>query len=265
MKKITSKQIFAFDMDGTLTNSRLDKVSDEVRKSLRELKKNGLDVVILSSGSIDRLYNQIEDVDLHIIGNYGYTEADIIGGRLVNNKTNLPSREVDEQEVASKVDRFRLLTGNTDVQGKSYIINKYGMIIVPLPGNELSNDARNYYDPEGTKRRQFVDQLQSEFPDSNVYICGKTSYDIVDKDINKYTALKRYCDNTNRTLDDVMFFGDEFDNKDGNDYCLKENGVEGINVSSPNEICKLIDIVVDNIYNREHNAIIDGFDNVAEM
>ena len=63
-------------------------IREKVKEMLRDLKNRGYFVTILSSGNINRLFSQIKNVDLHLIGNYGFQIGDIVNGTLIQTKND---------------------------------------------------------------------------------------------------------------------------------------------------------------------------------
>ena len=72
-------KLIAMDLDGTLTQhkSKLDKHNTQL---LLDLKKD-YDLVMVGAGGCLRIYNQMNQFPIDIIGNYGLQESTIENGQ----------------------------------------------------------------------------------------------------------------------------------------------------------------------------------------
>ena len=244
--------IIVFDMDGTLVESRLDNVSEEVKDYLRKLKDLGYKLIILSSGNVNRLYSQIRDVDLTLLGNFGSERAEIKNGQLVLHKKPKKNLTLPDEEIAKRIEKFRQLTGFTEYKGDSFV-KKLDHIIISLIGSDAPRAERVKFDPNCKIRKKHIKTLQNLFPDYVIDFGGLTSYNILPKDCNKYINLTHYLVDNHLDRNRLIFFGDQTVSKYGNDYVLKANGINCVQVNNYNNICKLVDKYVLNVDKKRNN------------
>ena len=70
-----NKKVFAFDLDGTLTEHRTW-ITDENMAVLQSLKDRGIRVVMAGAGQARRIFKQLREFPVDaIIGNYGLQYA----------------------------------------------------------------------------------------------------------------------------------------------------------------------------------------------
>ena len=63
-----NKKVFAFDLDGTLTEHRTW-ITDENLAVLQELKDLGVRIIITGAGQATRIFRQLREFPVDIIGN----------------------------------------------------------------------------------------------------------------------------------------------------------------------------------------------------
>lgn len=68
------KKVFAFDLDGTLTEHRTW-ITDENIALLDGLKRDGFRLMILGAGQARRIFAQLREYPMDIVGNYGLQYA----------------------------------------------------------------------------------------------------------------------------------------------------------------------------------------------
>ena len=69
-----AKKVFAFDLDGTLTEHRTW-ITDENLAMLDGLRKDGFRLMILGAGQARRIFTQLREYPIDIVGNYGLQYA----------------------------------------------------------------------------------------------------------------------------------------------------------------------------------------------
>ena len=69
-----------FDLDGTLTQHRspLEKASKDLLDALSKKYK----VIMVGAGGCERIYKQMDNYPIDIVGNYGMQESKIIDGKV---------------------------------------------------------------------------------------------------------------------------------------------------------------------------------------
>ena len=109
-----------------------------------------------------------------------------------------------------------------------------GLITFPLLGTAAPLAEKLAFDPDRSKRRKIYSRVCEVFAGYNCFIGGSSSFDITQGEYNKYFALKRFCENNRITLEDVVYFGDDF-GTGGNDSHVKIGGVDCIEITDYRE------------------------------
>ena len=66
---MTAKKLIAFDLDGTLTQHKSQ--LDDVNRAVLERLAEKYHLLMLGAGSCERIYRQMGEFPIEIIGNYG--------------------------------------------------------------------------------------------------------------------------------------------------------------------------------------------------
>lgn len=86
------------------------------------------------------------------------------------------------------------------------------------------------WDPSGDRKRRLRDAVATLIPDLEVRTGGTTSLDITRRGRDKAYGIGRLCEHTNRTIDEILFFGDQLQ-PGGNDHPVLAQGVACVAVT----------------------------------
>ena len=201
-------------MDGTLTQhrSKLEKKNADLLTALMRKYK----VIMIGAGGAERIYRQMNDFPIDIIGNYGMEESVACDGvfRLIRRDKTYPDRE----DFCKKIDYLRQKYGYTEFKGESVEFHDSGMVTFPLLGTKAEIADKLAFDPTREKRKILYPETVELFPDYNVYIGGSSSFDFSGKKYNKYFAIKSYCEKNGYDLSEVLFVGDDFGDGGGDSH-----------------------------------------------
>lgn len=213
-------KLIAFDLDGTLTQhrSKLEQFNKDVLDKLSARYK----LIMVGAGGCERIYRQMNEYPVDIIGFYGMQESVIDKGEFKIVRSEFYS--VDRDYFVAAMNKIREKYGYTHYVGDNVVFHDTGAVTLPLLGGEADIRDKVAFDPDRTKRAVMYDYVCSLFEDFNVFIGGSSSFDIVKKQFNKYNALTRYMNEHGLTKDDVMFVGDDF-GTGGNDAHIKDGGL----------------------------------------
>ena len=208
------KKLLCFDLDGTLTQHR-SKLEDKNTELLSELQKK-YKVIMVGAGGCERIYHQMNDFPIDIIGNYGMQESIVENGkfRLIKDEKNFP----DKEYFLAIAIYLRKKYGYTEYKGESVQFHESGMVTFPLLGTDADIKDKIAFDPMREKRRVMYPEVLKLFKDYNVYIGGSSSFDFTDKKYNKYYAIKEYADEHGYDLSEVLFVGDDFGDGGGDSH-----------------------------------------------
>ena len=194
-----AKRLLAFDMDGTLTQhkSKLEEMNLLALKALSEKYK----LLMIGAGNCERIYHQLNDFPIEIIGNYGLQHSAIVNGEFkILESLTVP---VDRDFVERTVTMLRKEFGFEKFYGDNVEFHASGAITFPVLGTAAPLAEKLAYDPDRLKRRKVYARVCEAFAGYNVFIGGSSSFDITRGEYNKYYALERFCRENGYTVDCV--------------------------------------------------------------
>ena len=205
VKKI---KVIAMDLDGTLTQHKSHMVPEN-KAALDALSKK-YKLIMVGAGQVRRIFDQMEQYPIDIIGNYGLQYA----------KYNADTKDIDivrdlvfdcdKEAVDKKVTMFREKYGYTEFTGKNVEYHPSGCITFPILGTDAKQEDKLAFDPDRKKRRLIYDEVCRAFSDYCVFVGGSSSFDMAPKPYNKYYALDLYCKENGLSHDEVVFIGDDY-------------------------------------------------------
>ena len=201
-------KLVAFDLDGTLTQHKT-KLDDKNRSVLERLaKKYGL--LMVGAGQCRRIFNQMNEFPIDIIGNYGLQYArynkEIKDIELVRDEVIPCNRE----SVTERVEMFREKYGFTEYKGNCVEFHPSGCVTFPILGTAADIADKLSFDPDRSKRRKIYDEVCEAFDEYIVFVGGSSSFDMAPKPYNKYYALDLYCKEKGIAHNEVVFVGDDY-------------------------------------------------------
>ncbi len=201
-------KVIAMDLDGTLTQHKTP-LSAEHRDILTRLSKN-YKLLMAGAGQVMRIFNQLEQFPIDIIGNYGMQYG------VYNSKTKGIDimRDIvldcDRESVEKKVTFLREKYGFTEFAGENVEFHPSGCITFPILGTKAKQEDKLSFDPDRKKRRKIYDDVVNTFSDYCVFVGGSSSFDMAPKPYNKYYALDLYCKENGLSHDEVVYIGDDY-------------------------------------------------------
>ncbi len=205
----TSKiKLIAFDLDGTLTQHKTA-LSTENRVALDALGKK-YKLVMVGAGQAMRIFNQMEQYPIDVIGNYGLQY-----GKYNANTKSLDivrdlAFECNREEIESKVTLLRKKHGFTEFLGDNVEFHPSGCVTFPILGTKAKIEDKLAFDPDRKKRRAFYNEVVKTFPDYCVFVGGSSSFDMAPKPYDKYHALLTYCLEHGIAHDEAVYVGDDY-------------------------------------------------------
>ena len=238
------KKVFAFDLDGTLTEHRTW-ITDERLALLNSLRADGLRLLIIGAGQARRIFTQLREYPIDIVGNYGLQYAvyrEQAGDLEFVRDLTLPC---DRESVTRRILEVREKTGYTEYAGDPVEFHPTGCVTFPLLGTKANIADKLLFDPTREKRRAIFDEVAGAFPEYSVFVGGSSSFDMAPKPYNKYYALTRFCGEEGYDKSEVVYFGDDY-GRGGNDECVYLSDIDFVKV----EKYSLLDAAVE-AYRRE--------------
>ena len=211
-------KVFAFDLDGTLAQHR-SPLSPQNREVLDKLSQK-YKLLMVGAGRCRRIFNQMEQYPVDIIGNYGmqYAVYDPATKDLqIRRNDTLPCAQKDQIE--QRVRQLREKHGFTEYAGDSVEYHPSGCLTFPILGTKARIEDKLTFDPDRSRRRAFYREVVETFPEYVVFVGGSSSFDMAPKPFDKYYALDRYCKENGLTHDQLIYVGDDY-GQGGNDEAV---------------------------------------------
>jgi hydroxymethylpyrimidine pyrophosphatase-like HAD family hydrolase len=220
MMDVKKIKLIAMDLDGTLTQHK-QPLSPENRKTLDALGKK-YKLLMVGAGQVMRIFNQMEQYPIDIIGNYGlqYGKYDPVS-KNINIVRDL-SFDCDRASAEKKITALREKHGFTEYSGDNVEFHPSGCITFPILGTKAKIEDKLAFDPNRSRRRAFYGEVIEAFSDYVVFIGGSSSFDMAPKPYNKYHALDLYCKEAGLSHDEVVFIGDDYETG-GNDNSVYDS------------------------------------------
>ena len=241
------KKVFAFDLDGTLTEHRTW-ITDENLALLDGLKRDGFRLMILGAGQARRIFTQLREYPMDIVGNYGLQYAvyrEEKGDLEFVRDLSLPC---DRASVSERIAALREKIGFTEFCGESVEFHPSGCVTFPLLGTKAPIADKLLFDPTRAKRRAVFADVAAAFPEYTVFVGGSSSFDMAPKPYNKYYALTRFCEDEGYDRSEVTYFGDDY-GTGGNDECVYHSDIDFVKVDRYSDLGDVV---------REYRAGLKG-------
>lgn len=249
-----SKKIVAFDLDGTLAESKqhLEPFMAASLCALARQKK----VVIISGGSFNQFNKQFlpfffPDKEYKDLVYHNLILLPTSGSRRYQFDNGINEWVMTDEEVMPKSIRENVLKVLKDfissdkynfvpvIEGDEIIEDRGTQITMSALGQNAPIELKKIWDPNQEKRTQMKKELEKLLPEVNIIIGGTTTLDILPKGFDKAKGLIRLLDKLGMTIDDMVFIGDAIF-PGGNDYSAYEAGIESIKTSGPEETIEII-------------------------
>ena len=208
------KKLICFDLDGTLTQHR-SPLEQENREVLDILSKK-YKIIMVGAGNAERIYAQMGEYPIDIIGNYGMQESKILDGKftVVRQVQSNPNKEFFIKNIRYLREKY----GYTEYKGEEVEFHKTGMVTFPLLGTKADIQDKLAFDPTREKRKVLYPEVLEIFKDYAVYIGGSSSFDFAEKQYNKSDAIMTYAKENGYKKDEILFVGDDFGDGGGDSH-----------------------------------------------
>lgn len=183
---------------------------------------------MVGAGGTERIYHQMNSFPIEIIGYYGMEHSIIDNGvfKIVRSDV-IP---VDHNFFINTIKELRNQFNLNSFYGEGVEFHASGVVTFPLIGTTAPIEEKIAYDPDRKKRQVFYPAVKKAFSEYNVFIGGSSSFDITQKQYNKFYAIKRYCEENAYTLDDVLYVGDDFEDG-GNDSHVRIGKIDYVEIT----------------------------------
>lgn len=208
------KKLICFDLDGTLTQHR-SKLEEKNKSVLDRLSKK-YKLIMVGAGGAKRIYGQMNEYPIDILGNYGMEESKIIDGKFTMVRETVTP--VDKEFFTKNIEYLRKKYGYTEYKGESVEFHATGMVTFPLLGTKADIADKVAFDPTRAKRKVLYPEVLEIFKDYAVYIGGSSSFDFSAKAYNKYDAIMNYAKENGYKKEEILYVGDDFGDGGGDSH-----------------------------------------------
>lgn len=208
------KKLICFDLDGTLTQHR-SPLCAENRAELDRLGKK-YKLLMVGAGAASRIYAQMGEYPIDILGNYGMEEAHAANGSFTIVRQE--HTEIDRDFFSRHIEELRQKYGYTAYKGDSVEFHASGMVTFPLPGTKADIADKLAFDPDRKKRRVLYPEVLQRFKGYTVFIGGSSSFDFSAAQYNKYDAILRYAAENGYQKEEILYVGDDFEDGGGDSH-----------------------------------------------
>src|SRR3989338_1512685 len=241
MEQFRNKKLIIFDLDDTLAPSKssIDEEMAGLLVKLLEVKK----IAVMSGGSLQRLELQIlknlscPDMLLENLFLFPTCATSFLRYRdglwYVVYKEELRTEEKEKitkalEDAISRVGFPPEKIYGTRIEDRGTQITFSGL------GQDAPLELKRTWDESGARRCSIADILVQSIPEYSVRVAGTTSIDITRKGIHKGYGVTQIEKHLGIRRDRMLFVGDAL-SPEGNDYPVKEAGVDCVEVSGPEE------------------------------
>lgn len=239
------KQLVAFDLDGTLAESK-QALKDDMAEALADLLEVS-HVAVISGGDWPQFDKQVASrlpgraslARLWLMPTTGTKLYVHRGDAWVQVYAEL-FEEAEKAAIFRAFDDSLVATGFVPERTWGQRIEDRGsQITFSALGQRAPIEAKERWDPDFAKRRVIQEDLRARLPGVSVNMGGATSIDITREGVDKAYGLKKLRDESGIPLDDMIFVGDAIF-PGGNDYPAKQLGLSTVLVANPTATLSVI-------------------------
>ena len=241
------KKVIAFDLDGTLAESKMS-IDAEMAELLITLLEKKI-VAVIGGATLELFEKQFLSSLSH--------RKDLFTNLLLlptsgaafcvfeNDEWKMVHQDILSPEEREKVKQSimqALKDINFTIPEKLYgpIIEDRGTEVTFSPlGMETPLDIKQEWHANHDIRKPLIEALANYIPEFEVRLGGLTSLDITKRGINKAHGIEQIVERLSVTIDEITYVGDAL-YEDGNDAAVIPTGVETTQVASPEETKQLI-------------------------
>ena len=243
------KKLVAFDLDGTLAQSK-QPIDADMARLLADLLDVAA-VAVISGGDwpqfekqvIARLPKSAKVQRLFIMPTTGSKLYRATDGKwaavYADNFT-----EDEGEKIRAALDKAVAAAGlkGEKIWGEQ-VEDRGSQITFSGLGQEAPLDAKSVWDPDQKKRKALQATLRQALPDLSINLGGTTSVDITQKGVDKAYAMRRLAKESGVPTEDMLFMGDAT-YPGGNDAPVPEAGMDTITVRDARDCQTAIAAVV---------------------
>lgn len=233
------------DVDDTVCPST-QPITPDLANEISRLVKGGCSFAFISGSSLKQISDQLTPslgVPHHLLPVSGsqYVKVEYEGGKPVfKEQYKLEFKPEERKEILSALEALiaaydiRPLTSKED-----QLQDRGSQITLSILGRSAPDDKKRAADPDGKKRREWLEFLRKSLGEKySMRIGGTTSIDITPQGIDKAYGIRRFLEANGLKPSEALFFGDKL-GPDGNDYPATQV-VDCIEVKDPPHMLEIL-------------------------
>ncbi len=187
------KKLYIFDLDNTLTESRMPIDTDTSALICRLLEKSYVAAISGESFSefqtqlISRLSCGDKFEKLFILPTSGGELWDFKGGEWSKVHSEIIPAAAREKIIAA----ISIIAKIPKGRESDFIEDRGGQVTYSALGLYAPMKKKSAYDPDESKRRDFIRKIAARFPEFSFHIGGKTSVDVTKKGVDKAFGVRQ--------------------------------------------------------------------------
>lgn len=242
------KYLVVFDLDGTLAESK-SSIDGEMVSLLNSLLAV-LKVAIISGGDWPQFESQLLSPGLKSEGLSNLTLLPTCGTKFYRHTLQwekIYSNDLSNDEKQQIFTAFKDVThslGLTPEKVWGEVIEDRGsQITYSALGQQAPLQEKKAWDPDFRKRKRMLGLLEPLIPEFSIRLGGTTSIDVTKVGVDKAYGIEKIVEILGISKEEMIFVGDAIF-PGGNDYPVKEAGVQSIQVRDPNETKRVIEAII---------------------
>lgn len=243
------KQLIAFDLDGTLAESK-QKIEPEMAGLLSQLLSRAA-VAVISGGDWPQFEKQVVSAlpadaaieRLFIMPTTGTKLYRFTDGAWTPVYAEIFA-PAERDTILRTLDRAIAEAGsaNDRIWGER-VEDRGSQITFSGLGQEAPLDAKRAWDPDFAKRKAMQAVLRKALPDLSITIGGSTSLDITHAGIDKAYAMRKLAEHSGIATAEMLFLGDAI-YPGGNDDAVRAAGMDTIAVRDVKETATAVRAII---------------------
>jgi hypothetical protein len=253
------KKLIAFDLDGTLAESK-SPADPQMTGLLAELLGK-FQVCVISGGKFQQFEKQLlsslkAEPDklerLHLMPTcgtryYAYEPAGKAWKQVYAEDFSEPQKKKIIDALNKGIDdlgyREKQVYGDyVEDRGSQVTFSVFGQDIVDALGPE-GIQIKEAWDPDNMKKLKLRDYIAPLIPEFEVRVGGVTSIDVTKQGIDKAYGMKKLIELLDITKEDILFIGDRLQ-EGGNDYPVKAMGIDCLEISDWRETALAVEAIL---------------------
>ena len=253
------KKLIAFDLDGTLAESKSP--ADSRMTGLLDKLLEKFQVCVISGGKFQQFEKQLlrslksdpaKLEKLHIMPTcgtryYTYSPNDKAWSQVYAEDFTEPQKQKIIDALNKGFDDLGYREGKIygeyiEDRGSQVTFSVFGQDIVDALGKEGVR-IKEAWDPDNEKKNKLRDYIAPLIPEFEVRVGGVTSIDVTKQGIDKAYGMKKLMELLKIAKEDILFIGDRLQ-EGGNDYPVKVMGIDSLEISHWQETALAIETIL---------------------